>query len=119
MKLLNLSVVSFIFSMFFFTSAYSACNKQEMLSYMKQGLSKEQIDTLCSVDDPVEDQKCCCADFFEKRGGSMLEENNDWKLVQENYFWMPTNQCGRTTQLDFYNKERTFCTDPRYCTGKR
>lgn len=118
MKVLSFSVVFFIFGMFFFTSAYSACNKQEMLSYMKQGLSKEQIDTLCSVDDP-EDQKCCCAEFFEKRGGSMLEENNSWQVVQENYSWSPSNMCGRTKQLDFYNKERTFCTNARYCTGKK
>lgn len=123
-KILVLIVGFFLFGII---AAKADCTKDEIYSYIKEGLSKDQISMICgssSVSGNA-DQDCCCFIFVEREvrkrtygGGGGKQNSSTWTAISQDRQVMPANQCGETDFLNDYTRQRTYCTSMSDCLGR-
>jgi hypothetical protein len=111
-------------SLVFASSAYGQCTKQEIATYLQQGMKSPEIKILC--DAPSTDG-CCCSVRIEEReaettstntrsgSAAVQNKNNAWHVVSEDFVWMPQDQCGLTNNIDWYSRESKKCVGKNYC----
>ena len=106
--------------------SYADCNKEETLKYIKEGLSKEEINLVCTATESSSlnsDQMCCCIILTEERNKtktystSNMNDKNEWNILSEEHEILPINQCGKTDFQDQYGRTRSFCRKTSDCAG--
>ena len=104
------------------------CNKDEVASYIREGMSRRAIEMICSANAPDKDElnesTCCCITLLESTSNIHVystdkhRNKTKWDIIGEDRRITNVSQCGTTLYKGFYVRERSRCANTVQCTGR-